>query len=411
MPRQTPRVGLLAVTAGISVANLYYNQPLLPQIGRSFGYGDGRTGLVSTTTQIGYAIGLLLFVPLGDIVERRRLMTSLLVAVAASLGAAAAAPSLGWLALASLAIGITTVVPQLVIPYGAGLVPAAERGRVVGHIMGGLLIGILAARVVSGAVGALAGWRTMFAAAAVTMLALAIALAWLLPASPPTSTMRYPELLRSLVTLARREAVLQDASFIGALVFLAFSAFWTTLAFRLEWPPLHYGSTVAGAFGLVGIVGASAAPLIGRRADRTSPRRTVGLGLAVIVAAFLLFATGGHTLAGLVAGVIILDAGMQAVGVSNQARIYRLPAEAHSRLNTVYMTTYFAGGSLGSALGAWAWGHWRWAGVCAVSLAALALAVAGYVAGRARAEAGERAAPSAGEPEGTGDGEGGRDAA
>ena len=385
-------MGLLAATAGISVANLYYNQPLLPQIGRSFGYGNGQTGIVSMTTQIGYAIGLLLFVPLGDILERRRLMTALLVAVALSLGAAAASPSLGWMALASLAVGITTVVPQLIIPYGAGLVPAAERGRVVGHIMGGLLIGILAARVVSGVVGALAGWRAMFALAAVAMLALALTLSRLLPASAPTSSMRYPELLRSLVTLARREPILQDASVIGALVFLAFSAFWTTLAFRLEWPPLHHGSTVAGAFGLVGIVGASAAPLIGRRADRTTPRTTVGIGLAVIVVAFLLFAGAGHTMAGLIAGVIILDAGMQAVGISNQARIYRLPAEAHSRLNTVYMTTYFAGGSLGSALGAWAWGRWHWSGVCTIGIAALALAAATYFAGRARAEAADRAA-------------------
>jgi predicted MFS family arabinose efflux permease len=176
--------------------------------------------------------------------------------------------------------------------------------------------------------------------------------------------------------------VVRDAGIIGAMCFFAFSAFWTTLAFRLELPPLHYGSAVAGAFGLVGIVGASAAPIVGRMADKRTPRATVGLGVAIIVLSFLIFTFWGATLTGLVIGVIIVDAGMQAVGVSNQTRIYRLPAPLHSRLNTVYMVTYFAGGSLGSAAGVWAWRLWRWTGVCTVSLCALALAIIAYYLGR-----------------------------
>lgn len=367
-------IALLSFTAGTTVANLYYNQPLLPAIGRTFGVPDSHVGIVATATQIGYAAGLLFFVPLGDVLERRRLMVALLVAVAVSLGVAAAAPSLPWLVLASVAVGATTVVPQLVIPYAAGMTPPARRGRVVGRIMGGLLIGILAGRVVAGALGSVVGWRTTFALAAVAMLAIAVLLHRRLAAEAPTSTLSYGALLRSLGFIARQEPVLQEAALLGGLCFLAFSAFWTTLAFRLEMPPLHYGSTVAGAFGLVGIVGASVAPLVGRMADRTTPRTIVGFSLAVVAASYVIFLLAGHTLLGLAAGVIVLDAGTQGVGVSNQARIYSLPAEVHNRVNTVYMVTFFAGGSIGSALGAWAWGAGGWAAVCAVSLAGVALA-------------------------------------
>ena len=378
-------VGLLSLTAGAAVANLYYNQPLLPQIGRDFGIANGRVGLVSTAAQVGYAVGLLVFVPLGDVAERRRLIVALLVAVAVALAGSAVAPSFAWLAVASAAVGVTTVVPQLVIPFAAGLTPSAERGQVVGRIMGGLLIGILGARVLAGALGAVAGWRAVFALGAVLMLALAALLARRLPrAAPPAVGMSYGVLLRSLGSLARSEPVLRDASAIGALVFIGFSAFWTTVAFRLETPPLHYGSTAAGLFGLVGIVGASAAPLVGKFADKSAPRTTVGYGLAVLAASYLLFWLAGHTLAGLIVGVVLVDAGMQVVNVSNQARIYRLAESAHSRLNTVYMVTYFAGGSAGSALGVWAWGRWRWAGVCAVALGAVGVAIGLWVRRRGK---------------------------
>ncbi|HET7459023.1 MAG TPA: MFS transporter [Gemmatimonadaceae bacterium] len=380
--RSAVPVGVLSLAGGAAVANLYYCQPLLPQIGRDFALANGRVGLVSTAAQIGYAVGLLVFVPLGDVVERRRLIVSLLVAVSIALAGCALAPGFGWLAAASFAVGLTTVVPQVVIPFAAALTPAESRGRVVGRLMGALLIGILGARVVAGAVGQVAGWRAMFAIASALMLALAVALWRMLAPSPPVATMPFGALLRSLVTLARAEPVVRDASAIGALCFLAFSAFWTTLAFRLELPPLHYGSTVAGLFGLVGVVGASAAPLVGRFADRSSPRSTVGIGLAGLAISYVVFLLMGHTIAGLVVGVILVDAAMQVVGVSNQARIYRLAAAAHSRLNTVYMVSYFAGGSVGSALGVWAWGLWRWTGVCVVAIAAVATAAALYWRGR-----------------------------
>ncbi len=377
-------VGVLAFAGGAAVANLYYSQPLLPAIGRSFGVSGGRMGLVATVTQVGYAIGLLVFVPLGDAVERRRLIVSLTVAVAVALACAALAPNAGLLAAASLAIGITTVVPQLIIPFAAGLAGPTRRGMVVGRIMAGVLIGILGARVLAGVVGELLGWRAMFGIASGMMLVLAAVLGRLLPHAPPAAALPYRELMRSLLPLARAEPVLRDAALLGALVFVGFSALWTTLAFRLELAPLHYGSTVAGLFGLVGIVGASAAPLVGKLADRRPPRFTVGVGLVVLAVSYLLFWVAGGTIVGLIVGVIVVDAGMQVVNVSNQARIYGLRPEAHSRLNTVYMVSYFAGGAVGSALGVWAWGVARWSGVCALTLGATALAGLVFLRGRGR---------------------------
>ena len=331
-------------------------------------------------TQAGYAVGLVLFVPLGDITERRRLIALLLLAVAGALTIAAASPTLGILAAASFAIGVTTVVPQLILPFAAGMSAPGVRGRVVGQVVSGLLVGILAGRVVAGAVAHYTGWRSMFAAAAVAMVVLAAALRFMLPLAPPANGgLSYGSLLRSLGTIFRDEPVIRDAALLGALTFASFSAFWTTLAFRLAEPPLHYGSATAGAFGLIGLVGAVAAPLAGRMADRRSPRQTVGIGLFVNVAAWLLMLFGGDTLVGLAAGVILLDAGTQVAQVSNQARVYALPAAMHGRLNTIYMTCYFIGGSLGSAAATLAWGAWRWNGVCAVALGALAAALAVYV--------------------------------
>lgn len=369
-------VWLFAATTGLSVANLYYHQPLLAEIARDFGVPLGRAGYISTVTQTGYALGLLLFVPLGDARERRRLVVLLLLAVSVALAGAALAPSLGALAVASFAVGVTTVVPQLVIPFAAGLAPPATRGRVIGLLMGGLLVGILGGRVVSGLIGAAFGWRASFALAAALMLALAAVARSRFPVAPPPSRLGYGALLRSLASLVRTQPVVRDAAAIGALSFGAFSAFWTTLAFRLETPPLDYGAREAGLFGLVGIAGALSAPLIGRLSDLRSPRATVGAGLLVTLAAWTGFLLGGHTLWGLVLGVVLLDVGAQATGVSNQARIYALPAELHGRLNTVYMVSFFLGGSLGSSLGSWAWGVWRWVGVCGVGLGMVGLALA-----------------------------------
>jgi predicted MFS family arabinose efflux permease len=377
-------IWLLTVATGVSVANLYYKQPLLSDIARTFHTSPRAAGAIATLTQAGYAAGLLLFVPLGDVVERRRLIVTLLCCVTGSLLLAAFGPTLGVVIFASFAIGVTTVVPQLILPFAAGLAPPAMRGRVVGQVVSGLLVGILAGRAVAGAVNDLAGWRTMFVAAAAAMLALAFLLRAMLPVSPAPQVVSYASLVRSLGTLFRGEPVIRDAALLGALTFAAFSAFWTTLAFRLQEPPLHSGSAVAGAFGLIGLVGAGVAPLAGRRADRSRPRETIGLALLGNIAAWIVLLVVGHTLWGIAIGVLLLDAATQAAQVSNQARVYALPMEAHSRYNTIYMVCYFIGGSLGSAVAVLAWDAFRWTGVCVVALASLTIAYAVYFSRRGR---------------------------
>jgi predicted MFS family arabinose efflux permease len=256
------------------------------------------------------------------------------------------------------------------------------RGRIVGQVVSGLLVGILAGRAVAGVVGDLTSWRVMFVGASLAMLALAALLRRTLPLAPASSSVSYGALIRSLRTLFREEPVIRDAALLGALTFASFSAFWTTLAFRLQEPPLHSGSAMAGAFGLIGLAGAAAAPLAGRLADTRNPRRTVGVALLGNIVAWLVLLAFGHTLAGIALGVLFLDAATQAAQVSNQARVYALRTEAHSRFNTIYMVLYFVGGSLGSALAVVAWDAFRWNGVCAVALGSLTVAYMVYVARR-----------------------------
>lgn len=375
------QVALLSFAAGAAVGNLYYAQPLLAEIADAFGAAPREAGLVSVLTQLGYAIGMLLFVPLGDVVERRGLMLWLLAAVTASLVATGLAPSLPLLAGASFAVGLTTVVPQLAVPLAAHLAAPQERGRVVGTVMGGLLVGILAARTAAGLVGERLGWRAVYLLAAVLMVALGVALRALFPVSRPDASIPFPRLLASMGTLVRRERVLREASLLGAGGMGAFSAFWATLAFRLDGPPFHLGPQAAGLFGLVGIAGALAATGAGRLADRLSPRAVGGAALAVALAGYGVLLAGGASLVGLAAGTVLLDLGVQGSHVSNLARIHALSPAERSRRNTVYMVTYFAGGALGTALATFAWGAWGWTGVCAsgggLLLAALALFAAG----------------------------------
>jgi predicted MFS family arabinose efflux permease len=244
--------------------------------------------------------------------------------------------------------------------------------------MSGLLIGILAARTVSGFVGEYLGWRAMYLLAAALMVALAVALRALLPESQPEHAgVSYLRLLASIARLLRDEPVLRQSCLFGALSFGAFSAFWTTLAFHLTAPAFGYPSGVVGLFGLVGVVGAMAAPLAGRSADRRNPRWGVGWGLACVLLAYAVLLVGGQSLAGLVLGVILLDLGAQASHISNQSRIYAVRPEARSRMNTGYMVAYFTGGAAGSYAAVWGWERSGWGGVCAVGLT---LAVAGLLA-------------------------------
>lgn len=371
-------VWIMAIAGGATVANLYYNQPLLAIMAQSFQASPHAIGFVPMLTQIGYATGILLFVPLGDLTEQRRLIVTMLGATAATLALAAISQNLSWLAIAHFGIGMTGIAAQVIIPFAAQLTPAPVRGKVVGMIVGGLLIGILLARTVSGFVGAIWGWRAMYWLASGLMLVLAVSLSRVLPRHQPALQISYLTLMKSLVRLIRTQPTLQEAAVVGAMCFGAFNAFWTTLVFFLAQPPYHYGSEVTGLFGLIGIVGAAAAPLVGKLADRSSPRLTVRLGVTITMIAFIVFWFLGHQIWGLIAGVVLLDLGVQSAQVSNQARIYRLPSEMHSRLNALYVMFYFVGGALGSFLGAYGWSHWQWSGVCGLSLLMLAIAFVSF---------------------------------
>jgi len=373
-------VWIMAIASGTAVANLYYNQPLLADMARTFHVPYNGMGLVATATQIGYALGMFLFVPLGDIKERKSMILWLLTAVSCALILAGAAQSVLWLAVASLLIGVTTVVPQVIIPLAAQLAPVEERGKVVGNVMSGLLIGILLARTFSGVVGAAFGWRMVYFIASGLMVILMIILMRALPRQPAAMDLPYRTLMGSMWSLIKEQPILRQASVIGGMLFGAFSAFWTTLIFLLKTPPYHYGSEVAGLFGVIGVVGAIAAPVVGRLADKKSPRFTSGIAIYIMFFSFAILWLFGHDLIGLIAGVILLDLGTQAGQVSNQARIYSMMPEARNRLNTVYMVSYFLGGSLGTFAGVSGWAMHAWGGVMITAFAMLLIAAAAYYA-------------------------------
>ncbi|MEI5995969.1 MFS transporter [Paraburkholderia bengalensis] len=367
---------LMAGAAGVVVANNYYNQPLLADFALAFHTSERQAGNVSVAAQTGYALGLLLFVPLGDKLERRSMLRVLLCVASVALAGVALSPTLGWLIAASFATGLASVAPQLLTPFAAQLAGPQQRGEAVGIVMFGLLGGILVSRSISGSVAAHFGWRAVYWFAAAAMLVTAAVLSRALPRVQPSYTGSYARLMGSLWTLLRGEPLVRQTSAVAALQFAAFSAFWVTLAFHLRSMDAHYGSEVAGLFGLVGVVGALASTGAGKLIDTRNPHVVVLASSAIFVAAFGILALAGSTIAGLVAGVIVLDLGLQSAHVANMARNMRVRRDAMSRVNTLYMTIRFAGGALGSSLGVWAWSVWQWPGVCAVGLALGGLSMA-----------------------------------
>jgi predicted MFS family arabinose efflux permease len=365
---------VMAAATGLIVANIYYNQPLLHLMARDLGARPAAIGAVPVLTQIGYAIAMLVLVPLGDLLERRAYICWMSVAAALSLALSALSGDVALLAASGLLVGFSSVVPQLIIPFAARLAPPRQRGTIIGKLMGGLLIGILGARVLAGGVGAAFGWRAMYFGAAGAMVILAVVLRRTLPLARPDATMSVGDLFGSILALVRKHAVLREATVTGACLFAAFSALWATLSFFLA-AQYHYGSDVAGAFGLAGLAGAAAAPLAGRFADAGDPRRNVRLGVVCTLASFAMMDLVGGSIWVLAIGVALMDLGVQFAMVSNQSRIYALEPSAPSRVNTVYMTGYFCGGALGSGLGTAAWARWQWHGVCGVAAGMLLLAL------------------------------------
>jgi len=389
IPRRV--IALMAFASGATAANLYYNQPLLNEIGASLNASERMLGLVPTAPQVGYALGILLLVPLGDTLERRRTIVGLTAAISVALAAIALAPNLAVLLAASFVAGVLTVVPQLLIPFAAHLAPIETRGRTVGTIMSGLLIGILLSRTAAGFLGTWLGWRAVFWFAAALMLVLAILLRTMLPAQQPSLRMTYPALLASLGKLWRDEPVVRRHALLGASSFASFSVFWATLALHLDALPQRYGADVAGLFGVVGVAGALAAPLTGRQADRHGGLRVNALALSMLVLSYVALAIFGANLVGLAVGVVFLDLAAQSNHITNQTRVYALDPNARGRLNTLYMVACFVGSSAGALLSSLAWNRWGWPGVCAAGAATAALGGLVVISSRRRVLAGEPA--------------------
>ena len=380
-PVSTPLVLLLASGAGLAAASLYYSQPMLGILAVDMGASTADTGFVPTLTQLGYALGILLLAPLGDRHDRRQIILIKTLLLVAALLAAALAPSFAWLLVASLAIGLSATLAQDIVPAAATLAPAARRGKVVGTVMTGLLLGILLSRVVSGFVAEHFGWRSMFACAAVGVALIGITVWRSLPRFAPTTTLSYQALLGSLWALLCRHASLRRAALAQGLLSVGFSAFWSTLAVMLHAKPFEMGSAVAGSFGLAGAAGALAAPLAGHLADRRGPELVtrLGAGLTSLSFAALCLSPFLSTIGQLwllVIGTVGFDMGVQTTLIAHQSIVYSIDPGARSRLNAVLFVGMFAGMALGAILGSALLAHWGWR---AVTTMATAFSLAAWV--------------------------------
>jgi predicted MFS family arabinose efflux permease len=355
---------LMAFCTGLIVANIYYCQPLIILIAKDFNIPESIAGRATYLTQAGYAIGLLLLVPLGDMFERKKQILVITGLAILSLLLAGFSHSFGVLQIACVLIGASSIVPQLILPMAANLSSDENRGQTIGIIMSGLLIGILGSRSVSGTIGYLWGWRSMFLIAAGICLLLILLMAKRFPASLPSFKGNYGQLMGSMFGYIKTQPVLRETSLINFLAFATLSAFWTTMVLYLASPPFNFQSLQIGLFGIAGAAGALAAPLVGKLSDSRDPRRNLLIGLVLQFVSIVAFYFTQSHLFLFVAGIILLDIGQQAIHVTNQTRIYALIPEARNRLNTVFMSVSFVGASVGSAAGLWLWDKGRWPMFC-----------------------------------------------
>ncbi len=366
----------MAVTTGVTVANLYYNQPILAEIAASLGVREVEAGYLPVLTQAAYAVGLFFLAPLGDMIDRKRLVLVLQGLLCLSLAAITFVRTLPLLYVASFFIGLLSVSVQIILPMAAALAASNAKGKVVGTVFTGTLIGILSARIVAGYLADWAGWRSVYGTSAALVLMATCLFAAMLPRQTPHHTGHYGALLESTLLQLKRVPLVRVA-LVGALIFGLFCSFWTALTFHLSGPPFDYNSDRIGLFGLLAIAGAVAASIFGRLADKRHPLRIQILTVSLIVVSVLCLLLWPHNIPALAIAVFLLDIGVQATQVNNLAQIYGLDETAHSRINTVYMTTMFLGGAVGTYGGVLAWNFGGWPLVCGQLLlwAGLALAL------------------------------------
>src|SRR4051812_9823328 len=373
---------VFAVAAGAAVGNLYWAQPLLALIGRDLHVSSAHAGLLVTFTQIGYAVGILLIVPLGDVRNRRRLILTVMLCATVALVACALAPSFGVLLVAITALGLTTVGGQILLPLAGDLADDRERGRVVGTVASGVLTGILVSRTISGLLAGAAGWRAVYALAAAADLLLALVLYRTIPSLPPKTRLRYPALIASVGEVVRRERTVRWTLALSATAFGLFPIFWTALTFLLSAPPFEYSTTVIGLFGLAGLAGAIAAQRAGRLHDRGWSLPATGAAWTLVLVSFLIAGRAGHLAVLLLVAIVALDVAIQAINILNQTRLFSISANERSRLNTAFVTTNFIGGALGSAAAAALWSGGGWSAVTTAAALASCFAIAVWAVGR-----------------------------
>ena len=349
----------MAIAAGASVANIYYNQPILKDISSTFNVTESKAGIISMLSQIGYGLGLFFIIPLGDKINKKNLILTLLSGLIVTLLLMTVASSIQQVWILSILIGLLSVSVQVILPMAASLNPAS-RGKTVGTIFTGILIGILAARVFSGFIAEWLNWRYVYGFSAILISVITLMLKTTLPAVENEFKGHYFQLLQSVIYQIKRFPLLRDASLVGALLFGVFCSFWTVLTFHLSGPPFFYHSDIIGLFGLVAIAGALMAPYVGKLADKGNSKRTLILAVLMIIFSLCLMKLLPDSTIVLVVAVIILDIGIQGMQVTNVAMIYTLDQTAHSRINTIYMTSYFVGGALGTFVGLQCWKYGGW---------------------------------------------------
>ncbi|MEL1242038.1 MFS transporter [Flavobacterium flavipallidum] len=369
----------MAAATGLIVANIYYCQPLIVLIAKEFTISNSDAGTITYLTQAGYAIGLFFMVPLGDKLERKSQIMLTTFAAVIALVIAATAQSFLVLQIASLLIGISSIVPQLILPLAASLSEPEQRGKVVGTIMSGLLVGILLSRTLSGLIGEVLGWRSMFWIAAGLCLFLLLVIQKQFPYNKPVFKGSYGQLITSLFTLIKEQPLLREATLINIFSFAQFGAFWTTMVLLLSAEPFSFNSATIGLFGIIGASGALAAPLVGRLSDKGSSRVAVGYGCLLVALSFVIFYFSISNVVGIALGIVLIDIGIQGIHISNQTRVYSILPEARNRMNTVFMSFTFLGTAAGSAYGLFLWeiGGWQAVTLGCLLLSCLALTVYG----------------------------------